>query len=208
MKEFYQSLKGLPLPSCYKVAVITRACAILKSREKSKKRGVLLQHRRPLRPMVCLISGFFISAKGRLFIPLKRDDYADVQLDRYVLDKLAGKETRSLTITSDSLSFCYSTEVEPSPVHTVFGVDRNEKNLTYGNHQKVVQVDLSKTVRIRQTTREIISSFRRNDARIRKKLAARYWRRANNRNKQMLHAAANYIITSALDNGAALASKT
>ncbi len=39
MKDFYRSLKGVDIPSCYKVASITRACAILKSREKGERSG-------------------------------------------------------------------------------------------------------------------------------------------------------------------------
>src|SRR5271157_3237525 len=83
MKGFYRSLKSIFLPSCYKVASITRACAVLKSRRKSEKRGVETGHPRPLRPMVCITSGFFITAKGRLFIPMKRDVYVDVLLNRH-----------------------------------------------------------------------------------------------------------------------------
>jgi hypothetical protein len=97
MKGFYHSLKGIQLPSYYKVAAITRACAVLKSRKKSESRWVDTEHRRPLRPMVCIISGFFVTAMGRLFIPLRRDRYFDIQLNRYVLGKLAGMKVRSLT---------------------------------------------------------------------------------------------------------------
>jgi hypothetical protein len=72
MKTFYQSLKDTTLPSCYKVASMTRACAVVQSRKKSEKRGVTASHPRPLRPMVCIISGFFTIMKGRLFITLRR----------------------------------------------------------------------------------------------------------------------------------------
>ncbi len=205
MKGFYRTLKGVELPSCYKVGVITRACAVLKSREKSKKRGVETRHPRPLRPMVCVISGFFITMKGRLFIPLKRDKYVDVLLNHHVQERLEGKKFRSLTITPDSLSFCYSEEIEPTPVKTVYGVDRNEKNLTFGNTDGVVQLNMSEAVRIRQTTREIVGSFKRNDVRVRRKLASKYWKRASHRTNQMLHAATNLIVDTAVKEGAAIA---
>ena len=39
MKEFYRSLKGVEIPSCYKEAIVTRACVVLKSREKGERRG-------------------------------------------------------------------------------------------------------------------------------------------------------------------------
>jgi putative transposase len=206
MKGFYRSLKDVELPSCYKVAIITRACAVLESRRKSTKRGIETRHPKPLKPVVCITSGFFVTMKGRLFIPLqKRNDYVDVLLNHHVREAIERKELRSLTVTPESLSFCYSEEVEAILVRTVYGVDRNEKNLTFGNRERVVQLDLSKTVRIRQMTREIVGSFKRNDVRVRKMLASKYWKRASHRTNQILHAAMNYLVNEATENGAALA---
>lgn len=205
MKGFYRTLKDDPLPSCYKVAVIARACAIVRSRKKGESRGAEARHRKPLRPMVCIISGFFITAKARLFIPLRRDKYVDVQLNDHVQRTLEEKELRSLTITPNSLSLCYSDEVEPSTVKAVFGIDRNEKNITFGDRSGVVQVVMAKAVTVRQTTREILGSFRRDDFRVRRRLARKYWRRAEHRTDQMLHATTNFIVSTAARNGAALA---
>jgi putative transposase len=206
MKEFYRSLKGVELPSCYKVGVITRACAVMESRRKSMKRGIEPVHHKPLRPTVCIISGFFVTAKGRLFIPLeKRNEYADVLLNGYAREKIEGKRLRSLTITPDSLSICYSEEVEPIPIRTVYGVDRNEKNLTFGDEERVVQVDMTETVRLRQTTREIVASFKRDDVRLRRRIASRYWKRATNRTNQILHATANFMVDTAVKEDATFA---
>lgn len=143
MKEFYRSLNGVPLPSCYKVAVRTRACAILKGRRKTANRGKLVSHPKPLRPMICIISGFFITARGRFFIPLRRDKYFDLQLNHHVLARLAGKKARSVTIGPGSLSFCFSEEVESIPAESVFGVDSNERNMTFGTEDVVTQINLS-----------------------------------------------------------------
>ena len=205
MKDFYQTLTGTELSSCYKVASITRACAVVESRKKSQMRGVGAINPKPLRPMVCVVSGFFVTMKGRLFVPLRRDTYFDLQLNRHTLAKLADKKVRSLTVTPDSLSFCYSEDVEPSVVKRVYGVDRNEKNVTFGDRGRVTQVDMAKVVEIKQTTREVIGSFRRNDVRIRRKLARKYWKRANLRSDQILHAATNFIIDVAARSNAALA---
>jgi putative transposase len=91
------------------------------------------------------------------------------------------------------------------PVKRVYGVDRNEKNITFGDRERVTCVDVSKVVKVKQTTREIVGSFKRNDVRTRKKLARKYWKRANHRTDQLLHAATNFILESAAKNGAALA---
>lgn len=164
-----------------------------------------MRHPTPLKPMVCIITGFFISAKGRLFIPLKRDNYVDLLLNHHVQEKLRGKKLRSLTITPSALSICYSEEVESTPARTVYGVDRNEKNLTFGNAGGVVLLDMSESVRISQLTREIVGSFKRNDIRVRRKLSSKYWKRASHRTSQIIHAATNLIVDSAVNTGAALA---
>ncbi len=122
-----------------------------------------------------------------------------------MVQTLKGKKVRSLTITPSSLSFCYSEDVESEPVRTVYGVDRNENNLTFGNASMVVQIDMTEAVRVRQTTREILGSFKRYDVRVRRRLARKYWKRASHRNDQILHAAANLIVDTAAKNGAALA---
>jgi hypothetical protein len=65
---FCQALKDLELPSCYKVASIARACAVVRSRKKGAERPVEIGHPRPHRPMVCFVSRFFITMKGGLLI--------------------------------------------------------------------------------------------------------------------------------------------
>jgi putative transposase len=155
--------------------------------------------------MVCIISGFFTTMKGRLFIPLRRDKYFDIQLNRHVFEILERKKVRSLTITPTSLAFCYSEEIQPTPITRIYGIDRNEKNIAFGDRERVTLVETTEAVKIRQTTREIIGSFRRNDARIRRKLARKYWKRANHRTDQILHAATNSIVETASTDGAALA---
>ena len=205
MKGFYKTLKESKLPSCYKVAAIGRACAVVASRKKSEKRGVDVKHPRPLRTVVCMISGFFISMKGRLFVPLKRDVYFDIKLNPHTMKILQGKKVRSLTITPATLSFCYSEEIEAALVRSVYGVDRNEKNITFGDKEVMVRMDVKKVVKMRQTTREIIGSLRRNDVRIRRQLSRKYWKRCNDRTDNIFHAATNFIIESASRNGAALA---
>jgi len=57
-------------------------------------------------------------------------------------------------------------DIEPIPVMRVYGVDRNEKNITFGDNERVKCVDMGKVVKIRQTTREIVQSFKRDDSRI------------------------------------------
>jgi len=78
-------------------------------------------------------------------------------------------------------------------------VDRNLRNLTVGNESRVAQYDLSDTVRTTETTVDIVRSFRRDDSRIRKKIASKYGRRRRNRVQQLLHNSTKQIVAEAIE---------
>jgi len=50
------------------------------------------------------------------------------------------------------------------------GVDMNLRNVTYGNEEHVVSYSISKCMKIAENTKEIVASFKRNGARIRRKV--------------------------------------
>ena len=78
-------------------------------------------------------------------------------------------------------------------------MDRNLRNLTVGNESRVVQYDLSDTVRIAETTVDIVGSFKRNDSRIRKNIASKYGRRRRNRVQHLLHNSTKQIVAEAFE---------
>ena len=207
MKGFYHSMHDVDLPSSFKLAVITRACAVLRSRMKSEKRSVETRHPRPLKLAACIITGFFVTVTGKLFVSLGHDRFEMVQLNRYSLSKVSapGVKMRSLTITEDKVAICYSAEVKPIEARRVLDVDRNEKSLAYGDVGGFALINLSPVVKVKQTTREIVGSFKRDDVRIRRRLSRKYWKRANNRTNQLLHRATNEIVEKARSSGAAIA---
>lgn len=63
----------------------------------------------------------------------------------------------------------------------------------------MVQYDLSDTVRIAETTVRIVSSFKRDDSRIRGKIASKYGRRRRSRTQHLLHKTTKHIIDDALE---------
>jgi len=84
------------------VATIAKACAVLKNRKKSKNRGVDTTHFRPLRPVVCIMTGFFITRRGnKTTNPILRADASKVtsstkrRLEKTVALNIFGKLTLS-----------------------------------------------------------------------------------------------------------------
>jgi len=77
--------------------------------------------------------------------------------------------------------------------------------VTVGDEKHVVHYDLSKTIDIAENTRSIIRSFKRNDARMRKKLYRKYGTQRKRRVSQMLQRVTKAIIQHARQRNAAIA---
>lgn len=133
--------------------------------------------------------------------------YFDIPLNDYVREILSDPslQLRSFTLTPDAVSICYSKEVSEVVCNNVAGIDRNLHNLTVGNDKEIVHYDLSKTVEIVKNTRSVMRSFKRNDARIRKKIYAKYGRRRRNRVNQILHRISKQVAQTAKESQRALA---
>lgn len=143
-----------------------------------------------------------------LKVPLGNRRYFDVPLNSYVKSILADPslQVRSITLTvSNAVSICYSREVKEIECARIEGVDRNLRNLTVGNKENIMQYDLSKTVDVAENTRCIVRSFKRNDVRIRKRVATKYGKRRKNRINQLLHHVSKAVVEKAKQDKAALA---
>lgn len=207
--QSYSTLSKHNMPSYYKLCAISHAAGILDNRKKSLKRG--LQPRIPFvqRPMLTTYFGFKVDFdKGVLRIPLGDRQHYDIPLNQYVRRTLSSDPSlkiRSFTLTVSTLSICYSKEAEvPEPI-LVDGVDRNLRNLTIGHHQRIIQYDLSRAVKITENTRSITRSFKRNDVRIRRRLSRKYGQRKKSRVNQLLHRLSRAVVCRAKETKAALA---
>jgi len=206
-KLCYPALGKYDIISYYKLCAISQAMGIIANRKKSIKRG--LRPRRPYatRPLLVSCYGFKI-AGDVLKVPLGERQYFDIPLNKYVKNVLNDPElqVRSFTLAaSNTVSICYSKEVAEIECVGIEGADRNMRNLTVGNHENVVQYNLSKAVDIAENTRSIVRSFKRNDVRIRKKIASKYGKRRKNRENKLLHNVSKAIVQKAKRDSMALA---
>jgi len=171
----YHSFDRYDIASYYKVCAISRAMGILSARKKSMKRGIPTKTPYAVKSILSSCYGFKVE-EGRLKVPLGSRRFAEIPLNRHTLQVLSepALKVRSFTLSANStLSLCISKEVKEREVTATAGVDRNLRNVTYGNCRRAVQYDLSQAVNIAERTRSIISSFKRNDVRIRRRIAIR-----------------------------------
>lgn len=202
----YHELVQYDIPSYYKLCAISKAAGILSNRRQSIKRGI--NTKKPYLKKPILISCYGFKLKDGIFkIPLGGRKYFEFPLNAYakqVLSNTNSIKINSFTLTPYHISISYSKEVVEIQCTKTAGIDRNLRNVTVGNCDKVIQFDISKAVKIAETTKSIISSFRRNDHRIRKRLYSKYGVRRKNRTTQILHKVSKTIVEHATKNREAL----
>lgn len=195
----YHQLSGYDIASYYKKCAISKAAGILANRKKSIRRGYPTKTPFMRKPLLELSFGFKLEDR-LLKMPSGNGYYYSIELNKYVKSILLldhSIKIRSFILTPTSVSICYSKEAMEIECFTTTGIDRNLKNLSVGNYKAVIQYNLSKATQIAENTREIVRSFKRNDIRIRKKIASKYGRRKSNRIKQLLHRLSKTIVQQA-----------
>ena len=195
----YNQLAQYDSPSCYKLCAISRAAGILASRRKSLRRGFPTREPYAVRQQLVSCYGFK-TKNGRLEIPVSRGKRLSIPLTKHTLDTISqpGVEVRSFTLTRNRLCLSIARDVATIECASTVGVDRNLRNLTVGNDQETRHYDLSETVRIASTTMRIVSSFKRDDARIRTGIASKYGLRRTDRTGHLLHTATKTVVAAAV----------
>lgn len=182
------SQKYSSAPSYYRLTAISKAAGILASRAKSLRRDVPTKD--PFLKKPLLVSCYAFQAKnGFLCFPVgKSSKKVRIPLTGHTMQEISkeGIEVRSFTLTESSLSPTFRKEIDPYIPSSFLGIDRNASNVsnvTLGNRKDAVQFDLRKVEEIARTTRRIVKSFKRNDVRIRTKLASKYGKRRSEKSR-------------------------
>ena len=119
-----------------------------------------------------------------------------IKLASYVTEKLEGKKLGGITITKDRLIVSCSETVGQVVPKGWLGMDLNLDNITTYDSKCCVKItDMSKVRRIREKCRRKVGHFKRNDHRIRKKIASKYGKKERDRTNPIMHAAVNEIVS-------------
>ena len=201
----YHELNQYDVLSYYKLHAISKAAGILSNAKQSAKRGFITKN--PYMKRQILVSCYGFKFEDGIFkVPLGNKTYLDIPLNNHTKQILSDPEIQinSFILLPNSISISYSKQIIQMKCDKTMAIDRNLRNVTYGNCQKVIQFDLSKTVQIAENEKSILSSFKRNDVRIRKKIASKYGQRRKNRTNQLLHKVSKTIVDIASKNSEAI----
>lgn len=197
----YHQLEQYDILSSYKLNAISQACGRLSQMKQSIKRGRKTKSPFVRKPYIVNCYGFRING-CLLSIPYKRNQYINILLNSHTTKVLSDSalKVRSFTITLNSFSMSVSKEVDEIECTNTVGIDRNLRNVTVGNQQQITFYKTAKLLSIKENTSHVLSTFKRNDTRIRRKLASRLGNRRTNRTKQFLHKISKDVIQNAKKN--------
>jgi putative transposase len=193
--------------SQYSLNAISKAAGILSARSKSIKRGFPTRTPYLSKPVLVSCYGFKVE-RGNLIFHLDAETFESIPLSPYSRTILSDSslKVRSFILSTQSMSLCVSKEIEEVEGESAgtIGVDRNLENLAVGNAQVVTYYDTRELVDIAERTRSITRSFRRSDARVRKKISSKYGRRKSAGTKQYLNLISKKVVQDAKANKQAI----
>ena len=196
----YYQLKKYDMPTSYRLTAISKTAGILRNYRKKKKENPSTKE--PFAKKLILVDCYNFKIFGRLLrLTYRRGEYVFVVLNDHTLKMLPNHSARSITLTPEALSICYSNEVEPVSLEGLIGIDNNLDNLTLADSNGCInRYDLSRATRVRAMCREVKRHFTRNDARIRKSVFGKYGRIQRNRVVQLLNRVSRRIVDDAKKN--------
>ena len=203
----YGQLKRYEVYSAYRLTAMSKAAGILSARRKSMKRGFPTKTPYVSKPL--LVSCYRVKIQDcKLKVQLGGERFDYISLNARTMRILSDPALRinSFILTNTSLSICVSKEIEAAQMRVTdtVGIDRNLRNIAVGNYEKVTYYDMTKIVEIADNTRNIVASFKRDDARIRRLVSSKYGRRRTERTRRIIHGVTKRIVQEAKANKQAI----
>ncbi len=140
-----------------------------------------------------------------LSIPYKPRQLVHILLNEHTQKILSDPalKVESFSMSQSSLGICISKQVEPIMPQNV-GVDRNLRNVTMGNNDKVVFFKTNKLLSIKENTIHARAGFKRNDRRMKRKFFQKFNARMQHRTKKLIHKISKQIVDKAKQNKSAI----
>jgi putative transposase len=179
----YPKLKKYDSPAVYKNNAISRASGILSSYRKLLKKGKRVKKPYCWQPVLTTCYGFKLNKENSIILPSK----LKISLNDYVLKRVRGSEIRSVTVSTGSVSICFSKEVDLIECSEILGIDTNLENVTVANSKGTNRFDMKEIGQTKQTYREIKSHFKRNDSRLFKAISEKYGKLQADKSQSEIH---------------------
>jgi putative transposase len=197
----YHKLVKYDIMSYYKLNAISHAAGRLRQRKQSIKRGIKTKSPFVQKPFLVNCYGFKING-CLLTIPYKPKQPIHILLNEHTQKILSDPVLKvdSFSMSQNSLGLCISKQVKPIIPQNVIGIDRNLRNVTVGNNNRVVFFKTNKLLSIKENTIHARAGFKRNDQRVKRKFFQKFNQRMQYRTKKFIHKISKQIVENAKQN--------
>jgi putative transposase len=201
----YHKLDKYNMMSYYKLNAISQAAGRLQQRKRSLKRGINTRQPFVQKPFLVNCYGFKING-CLLSMPYKQRQPIHILLNEHTQKVLADPtlKVESFSMSWNGLSFCISKQVHPIIPQSIIGIDRNLRNVTVGNNDKVLFFKTNKLLSIKENTIHARSGFKRNDYRVKRKFFQKFNQRMQHRTKKLIHRISKQIVEKAKQSESAI----
>ncbi len=191
----YHTLSVYDIQTKYRLAAISQAAGRLSQMKRDIKKGRSPKTPYVRKPFLVSCYGFKLN-EMLLTFPIRNREFTNIVLNDHVARIISDKSIRirSFTLTPTLLSLSIAKEVEQIKPTKVIGIDRNLRNVTLGNNEKVIQINTSEIIKIKENMTHVRSTFKRNDKRIMQKIYSKFGNRQARRIKQRLHLISKSIV--------------
>lgn len=201
-KLCYHELAQFRLHTWYRLYAISVAASALKGYRRAIRKG--LTPRKPYihRLFAQIGSQAFKIEDNRLRLPIGPREWFYIPLSNYILKNISDPTLRlgSVLLKACILSISVKKNAEPIEPRGMVGIDTNEDSAFLASEEGHVQeYNFKEIPKIIQTYREVLSHFKRNDARIRREIAGKYGARRRNKIIQGLHKVSKAIVEKAVE---------
>ena len=196
LKAYHQS-ERYRVPTCYRLTAISKATGILRNYRKTLRKHPNVK--KPYADKLMLTDCYaFKIADGKLRLSLGNKKFAFMPLNQHTLTVISGYTVRFVNLTARNMSLAFSKETAMADVTGLIGLDRNVGNVATATLDGTTTIyDLSEAAKIKMMYREIKSHFRRNDARVAKKVQQKYGKLQRDRVQPILHNVSKRIVQKA-----------
>jgi putative transposase len=202
----YHKLENYQILSSYKLNAISQASGRLSQMKQSIKRGMKTKSPYVRKPFLVNCYGFKING-CLLSIPFKPRQQINILLNEHTQKILSDQtlKVRSFCLSESGINLCIQKQVEQIKCGNVIGIDRNLRNVTVGNNDKMIFYKTNKLLSIKENTIHARAGFKRNDYKMKQGFFQKFNQRMQHRTKKFLHKISKQIVDKAKQNKSAIA---
>jgi len=198
----YPKLKDYETPAAYKNNAISRASGILSNYRKLLKKRKHIRKPYCWKPVLTTCYGFKFNKEGSIIIlPSK----LKISLNDHILKRITGSKIHSVTVSTRTVSICFSKEVELIECNEILGIDTNLENVTLASSTRIVRFDMREIGETKQNYRKVKSHFKRNDFRIGQVIYEKYGKLQADKSQSEIHKITARIVKLAKKQNAGIA---